>query len=138
MEIRRTVFDGSVDDWIVIGKDIFFFSFFSLNSEILTLELWNSKSIRASDTFYLIIKNVFRYNLIILALKYLKTKMWRKSFVTNKLYNLLSKKYDRYMEKNRLNGICRVLSSLRRFCDEKADREVAAARASILDSLLPS
>lgn len=64
--------------------------------------------------------------------------MWRKSFVTNKLYNLLSKKYDRYMEKNRLNDICRVLSSLRRFCDEKADREVAAARASILDSLLPS
>lgn len=38
MEIRRTVFDGSVDDWIVIGKDIFFF-FFSSNSKILTLEL---------------------------------------------------------------------------------------------------
>lgn len=39
MEIRRTVFGGSVDDWIVLGKDIFrtmiFFSFFfSFNSEI--------------------------------------------------------------------------------------------------------
>lgn len=37
MEIRRTVFGGSVDDWI--GKDIFrtmifFFLFFSFNSEI--------------------------------------------------------------------------------------------------------
>lgn len=43
MEIRRTVFGGSVDDWIVLGKDIFrtmifFFFFFHLIPR-LTLEL---------------------------------------------------------------------------------------------------
>lgn len=53
--------------------------------------------------------SVFRYKLAAL----IRKKMWRKSFVTHKLYNLLSKKYDRYIEKNRLN----VYVACFRHCD---------------------